>query len=125
MSDFQIIVAEGVLTDVEVETEHLTRRPAEVRLASLRTAEDVARETREAHAVVVTVEPLPRSFIELFGPNLRIIARAGIGLDAIDLEAARDRRNRRIPHAGLRNRGGRDTCCRGDSRTEPQAVPGR
>ena len=90
MSDFQIIVAEGVLTDVEVETEHLTRRPAEVRLASLRTAEDVARETREAHAVVVTVEPLPRSFIELFGPNLRIIARAGIGLDAIDLEAARD-----------------------------------
>ncbi|MGO9581838.1 MAG: C-terminal binding protein [Acidimicrobiales bacterium] len=91
MSSFQIVVAEGVLTDVEVEAEHLSARPAEVRLASLRTAEDVARETRQAHAVVVTVEPMPRSFVELLGPDVRIIARAGIGLDAIDLDAARDR----------------------------------
>lgn len=91
MSGYQIVVAEGVLTDVQVETEHLSGRPAHARLASLRTAEDVQRETKSAHAVVVTVEPMPRHFIELFGPAMRIIARAGIGLDAIDLEAARDR----------------------------------
>ncbi len=91
MSSFQIVVAEGVLTDVEVETEHLSNRPADVRLASIGTAEDLARETRDADAVVVTLEPLPRQFIELLGPRVRIVARAGIGLDAIDLEAARER----------------------------------
>jgi D-3-phosphoglycerate dehydrogenase len=91
MSSFQILVAKGVLTDVDVETEHLSGRPAEIRMASLLTAEDVARETLGVHAVVVAVEPMPRSYIELLGPDVRLIARAGIGLDAIDLEAARDR----------------------------------
>jgi D-3-phosphoglycerate dehydrogenase len=88
---YRLIVAEGILSDVDVETEHLAGRPAEVRLASLRTAADVARETAAANAVVVTVEPLPRDLIEQLGPEVRIIARAGIGLDAIDLEAARER----------------------------------
>jgi D-3-phosphoglycerate dehydrogenase len=92
MSPFQIVVGSEVMTDVEVETQHLSTRPvAEVRLVSLRTAEEIARETREADAVVVTLEPMPRSFIELLGPSVRILARAGIGLDAIDLDAARDR----------------------------------
>jgi D-3-phosphoglycerate dehydrogenase len=88
--EYEIVVAEGVLTDVEVEREHLSGRGAAIRLASLRTAEDVVRETESANAVVVTVEQLPRQFIELFGPGMRIIARAGIGLDAIDLVAARE-----------------------------------
>jgi D-3-phosphoglycerate dehydrogenase len=91
MSHFQIVVAKGVLTDVEVEKEHLSGRPTGIRMASLLTPEDVARETLNADAVVVAVEPMPRSFIDLLGPEVRIIARAGIGLDAIDLEAARDR----------------------------------
>jgi D-3-phosphoglycerate dehydrogenase len=88
---YTLVVAEGVLTDVEIERAHLSGRPMDVRLASLRTAEQVARETADADAVVVTIEALPRQFIERFGPGLRIIARAGIGLDAIDLEAARER----------------------------------
>jgi D-3-phosphoglycerate dehydrogenase len=91
MNNFQILVAKGALTDVDVETEHLSGRPAEIRMASLLTAEDVARETLGVHAVVVAVDPMPRSYIELLGPDVRLIARAGIGLDAIDLEAARDR----------------------------------
>jgi D-3-phosphoglycerate dehydrogenase len=90
MSGFKIVVAEGVLTDVEVETEHLSGR-AEVRMASLGAADDVARETAEADAVVVTLEPMQREFIASLGPQLRIIARAGIGLDVIDLDAARER----------------------------------
>ena len=120
MIGFQILVAKGVLTDVDVETEHLSGRPAKIRMASLLTAEDVARETLGVHAVVVAVEPMPRSYIELLGPDVRLIARAGIGLDAIDLEAARDPRYRRLPHAGLRDRGGRDTHGRDDARSEPQ-----
>jgi D-3-phosphoglycerate dehydrogenase / 2-oxoglutarate reductase len=85
---YTLIVARGVLTDVDVETEHLSGRPAEARLATLATPDDVERETADADAVVVTIEPLPRESIERFGARVRIIARAGIGLDAIDLEAA-------------------------------------
>jgi D-3-phosphoglycerate dehydrogenase len=91
ISGYRIIVAEGIISDVDVENEHLRGRGGEARLASLRAAEDVVRETKDAHAVVVTLEPLPKEFIELLGPDLRIIARAGIGLDAIDLSAARAR----------------------------------
>ena len=87
----KVVVATGVLTDVEVEKAHLRGRPMEIRLAALETPEQVARETADADAVIVTVEPLPRASIEQFGPRLRIISRAGIGLDAIDLEAAKER----------------------------------
>lgn len=86
-----VVVATGVLTDLEVETAHLRGRPVDLRLAALDTPEQVARETAAADAVVVTVEPLPRASIEQFGPGVRIIARAGIGLDAIDLDAAKER----------------------------------
>jgi D-3-phosphoglycerate dehydrogenase / 2-oxoglutarate reductase len=86
-----VIVAIGVLTDLEAETTHLRGRPVDLRLAALDTPEQVARETAAADAVIVTIEPLPRASIEQFGPGVRIISRAGIGLDAIDLDAAKER----------------------------------
>ena len=88
----RLVVARGVLTDVQFERDHLAGRHVEVRLADLAAPETVERETADADGVIVTVEPLPRSLIERLGPDVRIIARAGIGLDAIDLEAARERR---------------------------------
>jgi D-3-phosphoglycerate dehydrogenase / 2-oxoglutarate reductase len=90
-STCSVVVATGVLTDLEVETAHLRGRPVDLRLCALDTPEQVARETAAADAVVVTIEPLPRASIEQLGPGVRIIARAGIGLDAIDLDAARER----------------------------------
>jgi hypothetical protein len=35
MSDFQILVAKDILTDVEIETEYLGKRPVKIRMASL------------------------------------------------------------------------------------------
>ena len=69
---YTLIVARGVLTDVDVETEHLSGRPAQARLATLATPDDVERETADADAVVVTIEPLPRESIERFGPRVRL-----------------------------------------------------
>ena len=89
-SRYKLIVARGILSDVDVETEYLAGREADASLATLHTADEVERETADADAVIVTVEPLPRELIERFGPRVRIIGRAGIGLDAIDLEAARE-----------------------------------
>jgi D-3-phosphoglycerate dehydrogenase len=41
--------------------------------------------------VIVTNNPLTSAHIAALGARVRIIARAGIGLDALDLEAAQDR----------------------------------
>src|SRR5438067_5586884 len=84
-------MAEGTFADTELEREHLAGEPVEITMVPLHTAEDVARETAEADAVIVTWNPLPKGLIDCFGPKVRIIGRAGIGLDSIDLEAARER----------------------------------
>ena len=85
-----IIVAAGTNQDTAAEQAHLGGRGS-VRMASLATPEQVAEATRSANAVVVTTNPLTRAHIEAFGPDVRVIGRAGTGLDAIDLDAARDR----------------------------------
>ena len=86
-----LVIAEGVLTDVDIERAHVANRPVDVRMAVLGNPNQINRELSDADAVVVTVEPLPRSLIDEFGPTVRIIGRAGIGLDAIDLQAAEER----------------------------------
>jgi D-3-phosphoglycerate dehydrogenase len=91
MKGYEFILATGTWNDVAVEREHLAGQPVTVRAASLKTAEEIARETVDADGVIVTWNPLPRPFIAAFGPRVRIIARAGIGLDAIDLDAAKER----------------------------------
>jgi D-3-phosphoglycerate dehydrogenase len=91
MTPYEFILATGTWTDADVEREHLADLPATVRAASLATAEEVASETRHAHGIIVSWNPLPRELVEHLGPNVRIVARAGIGLDSIDLEAARER----------------------------------
>ena len=91
MSSYRFVMAEGTFADPEIEREHLAGEGVEMRMAPLQSAEDVVRETAEADAVIVTWNPLPKELIDRFGPKVRIIGRAGIGLDAIDLEAARER----------------------------------
>jgi D-3-phosphoglycerate dehydrogenase len=84
-------MATGTWSNADIEREHLAGRPVEIRVASLSTEEDIARETATVDGIIVTTHPLPRAFITALGPHVRIIGRAGIGLDAIDLEAAKER----------------------------------
>jgi D-3-phosphoglycerate dehydrogenase len=89
--EFRFVMAEGAAPNLDVEHEFLKDQDVEVRITPLDTAEKVSRETAGADGVIVALEPLPREFIESFQPEVKIIGRAGIGLDAIDLDAARDR----------------------------------
>jgi D-3-phosphoglycerate dehydrogenase len=91
VSTYRFVIAAGTFADAAVEQQHLAGQPVEVRIASLESTEQMERETADADAVIVTTNPLPRELIERFGRRLRVIGRAGIGLDAIDLEAARAR----------------------------------
>ncbi len=91
MTRLQFVLAKGTWTVPDIEREHLSGIPADVRVASLSTADEVALETQSTDGVIITTNPFPGELIERLGPNVRIIARAGIGLDAIDLEAAEER----------------------------------
>jgi D-3-phosphoglycerate dehydrogenase len=46
-----------------------------------------AENTVGADGVIVTTSPLPRNIIEALDQSVLIIGRAGVGLDAIDLQA--------------------------------------
>jgi D-3-phosphoglycerate dehydrogenase len=85
-----IIVAEGTVHDTKVEEEQLHGRGV-VQLATIQSPEQVREATRDAQAVVVTINPLTAAHIAAFGAGVRVIGRAGTGLDTIDLEAARAR----------------------------------
>lgn len=85
-----VVVADPYLGALDHE-QSLAGDRAEVRGASLATPADVAAATADADAVVVTTHPMTAAHIAALGPRVRIIGRAGIGLDSIDLEAARAR----------------------------------
>ena len=85
-----VVVAEPYLGPLDHERD-LAGDRAQIRGASLLTPDDVATATAAADAIVVTTHPMTAAHIEALGPGVRIIGRAGIGLDSIDLEAARAR----------------------------------
>src|SRR4029077_215922 len=91
LAHHSLVVAGGTFPDVSVEEEHLRGRDVTVKLISLTEDDDVELATSGADGVIVTTTPMPRSLIEQLWHGVRIIGRAGIGLDAIDLNAAADR----------------------------------
>jgi D-3-phosphoglycerate dehydrogenase len=91
MTELRFVMAAGNFPNLDIENDHLKGQLVEVRMASLRTPDEIGRETADADGVIVTTDLMSREFIERFEPRTRIIGRAGIGLDTIDLEVARER----------------------------------
>ncbi len=88
---YTFILAAGTFADTAIEEEHLAGQPVTVRLASLATPEEVEQATADADGIIVTTNPVPAESMARLGSRVRIIARAGIGLDAIDLAVAERR----------------------------------
>ena len=65
---------------------------AELRYGPLTTDTEAEELTAGADAVIVTLQPLRAERIARIAPSVRVIGRAGVGLDTIDLEAANHRR---------------------------------
>lgn len=61
---------------------------AELRWIDLSHPDTVRESTGEADAVVVTLQRLSDDVITAFAPSVRVIGRAGVGLDTIDLTTA-------------------------------------
>ncbi len=88
---FRLVAASAPPMDQGVASERSRGYPVEVVFAPLTTPVEVEEYTAGADCVLVTTNPLPRPLVEALAPSVRLIARAGVGLDAIDLDAAAER----------------------------------
>ena len=86
----RLVVAEGNFPDIDVERATAGDR-AIVEQRSITTPEALRVATKDAHGLIVTIQPLGAEYMASLGPGVRVIGRAGIGLDNIDLEDAKRR----------------------------------
>ncbi|HXP53983.1 MAG TPA: NAD(P)-dependent oxidoreductase [Streptosporangiaceae bacterium] len=86
-----VIAVAGSAFANHADLENDFRDQAELRWIDLSDADAVRKSTSEADAVVVTLQRLTTDIIAAFAPSVRVIGRAGVGLDTIDLATAADR----------------------------------
>lgn len=87
---WKVCVTDLDLSDIKVEQEVLSTIGASVERHHCRTEDDVISRCADADALLVQWAPISRRVIEAL-PRLKAISRYGIGVDMIDLEAARQR----------------------------------
>jgi D-3-phosphoglycerate dehydrogenase len=90
VADITIAVALGALATLDQLRERYTDT-VEFRTADISTPAALAELTEGADALVVTLHRLDASMIEALPSSVRVIGRAGVGLDTIDLIAAAGR----------------------------------
>jgi D-3-phosphoglycerate dehydrogenase len=90
MGEFVVVIAEGS-SSIAAGAHAYQGNRIEVRFAPFSTPEKIAAATADAHGVIVALQRLHRKEIEALGPRVRAISRSGIGLDNIDLDAAKER----------------------------------
>jgi D-3-phosphoglycerate dehydrogenase len=83
----EFVMAVNIFGGPDVENDAAAGR-ARVRAVAAVTPEELGRETADADGLIVTTNTLTAEHIAALGPRVRVIGRAGIGLDAIDLDAA-------------------------------------
>lgn len=85
-----VAVAEGAFASID-EMTHRFAPDADIRVGRVDGPASVAELTAGADALVVTLHPLRAAEIAALAPSVKVIVRAGVGLDTIDLDAARER----------------------------------
>src|SRR5271157_4102484 len=89
MPQFHIVVTDTGFPDADVEMNVLSALDARVTVAHCRTEDEVVTAAHDADGLLVQWAPITRRVIEQL-PRCRMISRYGVGVDMIDLDAARD-----------------------------------
>ena len=84
------VITDNRFGESEIERAVLERAGVELAVAACRSSADVAQAGGEADALLVNLAPVDASAIEAL-ERCKVIARYGIGLDNVDVEAARRR----------------------------------
>ena len=89
MPEIHIVVTDTGFPNADVEKNVLSALDADVTVAHCRTEDEVLAAARDADALLVQWAPISRRVIEQL-TRCRVISRYGVGVDMIDLEAARE-----------------------------------
>lgn len=90
MSKPRFVMAKGSFADVDSDLEDFRDR-VEIVEADVSSAAAIAGSTDGAAGLIVALHPLAAAAFEAMAGDVRIVGRAGIGLDSIDLDAAQRR----------------------------------
>jgi D-3-phosphoglycerate dehydrogenase / 2-oxoglutarate reductase len=88
MTEPVILAPDGALRAPERTAEHFRGR-ATIRHGDISSRQAIRRATSGADALVVAQQRLPGELVEAIDGGVRLIGRMGIGVDTVDLEAAR------------------------------------
>ncbi|MFW3170991.1 C-terminal binding protein [Geodermatophilus sp. CPCC 206100] len=86
----RVVVTDAEYTSLDIEAGVLTVAGHELVRAQCRTPQDVIAAARGADALLVQYAPVPAEVLEAL-PQLRLVSRYGVGVDGVDLDAARVR----------------------------------
>jgi D-3-phosphoglycerate dehydrogenase / 2-oxoglutarate reductase len=90
MTAFKVVLTDQVFPTVEVEREMLRAIDAEIEILDDSSRESIGRRATDADALLTTYAAIDARLMESL-VRCRIIARYGIGVDNIDLDAAKER----------------------------------
>jgi D-3-phosphoglycerate dehydrogenase / 2-oxoglutarate reductase len=85
----KVLVTDAEYTSLDIEAEVLETAGHELVTASCRTPEEVIEAGAGVDAFLVQYAPITAEVFEAL-PQLRLVSRYGVGVDAVDTEAARD-----------------------------------
>jgi D-3-phosphoglycerate dehydrogenase len=93
MPKLKIVITDTGFPDTNIEREALAVLDADVVVGKCKTEDDVIAIARDADGLLVQWAPITRRVMEQL-PRCRVIGRYGVGVDMIDLDAARDHKIR-------------------------------
>ena len=86
-----VVYTDNGFGDTEIERQLVEAAGGKLIAHQCRTEEEVLFLSRDADALLVQWAPITAKVIDCLAPNCRLIVRIGIGVDNVDLEAARER----------------------------------
>ncbi|TWH41962.1 D-3-phosphoglycerate dehydrogenase [Rhodococcus rhodochrous J38] len=90
-SPLVLVIEAGLYEDFSVEEEALANEAAVVRAGDIDTPEAVAAATAGAHALILGSREIPEDRWRALSPSVRVVVRAGAGLDNVDFDVMRER----------------------------------
>jgi len=85
-----VLVTDAEYAALDIEAEVLAAAGHELRTASCRTAQDAVAAAQDADALLVQYAPITAEVLSAL-PRVRLVSRYGVGVDVVDLDAARAR----------------------------------
>ena len=90
MSVYKVLITDAEYPDLSDEQRLLEEAGCQVSIAQCRLPEEVILAARDAFALMVQYAPITSDVIHAL-PNLKLISRAGVGVDSVDLDAAKEK----------------------------------